>query len=175
MHRRSHPALCRSAALLGLVASLVTVTCVQAAAKNQTTQARHGNLLLALSVGTSGSTVIAHARLTNRGNTAWKYYGGCAPPVLQIQARDANGNHVYGWKPPRVQCFALAVQYLQPHASIQKRARFGAHGTVYVRALVPLQAGKAFQTREIKVILPAAQSSLALDRHPVNSPGLPFP
>lgn len=143
-----------SSAALAVLAWLVAAGDAQAATKTQGTQVRHGNLILRLAVSTSESTVSAEAKLTNSGDKAWRYYGGCAPPIVQIQVRDARGNLVSGWRPPRVQCFALTVKYLKPHGNIQKGVRFSSEGTFYVQVVVPLRVGKSFQTRDIKVVLP---------------------
>lgn len=119
----------------------------------QRSHASYNGLTLVLVTRVSGATVTARAKLTNRGASALEYYGGCAPPVLQIQANDAVGRHVHGWLPPRVRCGALSVLYLAPGASIIRTAHFRAPGIVNVRAVVQVRVTPShlFQTPPLKL------------------------
>jgi len=149
---------------LGLALAFLPAS-VGAAARGQTARAQLGDLILTLSAHATGTTITANARLTNTGGQAWTYYGGCAPPVLQIQARNGANQRVYGWKASRINCHALALLHLEPGASIHKQAMFDTQETVYVRALVPLRSAvpgtsqpavqQKLETREIKVVAPA--------------------
>lgn len=119
----------------------------------QRAHASHGGLKLVLSTRVSGAVVSTRARLTNTSGYPFTYYGGCAPPILQIQARDAAGHHLYGWVPPRVSCLALSVQQLAAGASIQKSARFPILGLTRVRAVVQIKVTPSylFQTHPLNV------------------------
>lgn len=119
----------------------------------QSAHASHDGLRLAVSTRVSGPVVTVHASLTNTSSRPFTYYGGCAPPILQIQARDAAGRHVYGWVRPRVNCLALSVRQLAPGASIRRGARFPILGLTRVRAAVQVKVGLAylFQTRPLNV------------------------
>ncbi len=119
----------------------------------QKAHASHDGLALVLSLRVYSSTVKAQAKLTNTGSSPFEYYGGCAPPIVQIQARDTAGRHVYGWVPPRVNCLALSVQHLAPGASVRTRVHFTIVGPVKVRGVVQVKVGaRLFQTRPITVI-----------------------
>jgi hypothetical protein len=119
----------------------------------QRTYASHDGLTLALSTRISGPVVTAQAKLTNTSSRPFNYYGGCAPPILQVQARDAGGHHVFGWVPPRVNCLALSVRQLAPRASIRRSAHFPILGLTRVRAAVQVKIGSGylFQTRPLNV------------------------
>lgn len=119
----------------------------------QRTHASHGGLMVTLSTRVSGPVVRARARLTNTGSRPFEYYGGCAPPILQIQARDAASHHLYGWLPSRVSCLALAIQHLAPGASIEKSARFPILRPARIRAVIQVKVTPVylFQTRSLNV------------------------
>lgn len=122
------------------------------AAPSRTVQAHHGSLVLSLSVSQRGRTVFAHATLSNRGSRAFTYYGACAPPVVQIQAHDSAGHHVFGWRPPTLRCTALSQLHLNPRAHLRIRAQFRISKSTFVYALVPQgQTGSLFSTRSITV------------------------
>ena len=54
-------------------------------------------------------------------------------------------------------CLAIMIRSLRAGASLTAQARFRAHGTIKVYALVPAQAaqGEAMQTPIIRLTLPA--------------------
>lgn len=116
--------------------------------------ATHGDLVLTLKVSASGATVDARATLTNRGQADFAYFGGCAPPIVQIQARDSSLRHVYGWQKPRTSCFALAKMSLKPGASVKTHARFTIVNAVRVFAQVPrtVDGKKLFATPKVMVV-----------------------
>ncbi len=122
----------------------------------KTARAHYGGLALELQVRMAGSTLVSKVTLTNTGEEAFRYRGGCAPPLAQIQVNDSGGRHVYGWTPPRVQCGAITFLSLAPGSSVHVRARFRIDESVDVRALVPSMAGTSplFRTREIEVSPP---------------------
>ncbi len=141
------------AAILASLSAMVWAAPFTASESVQRTHASHDGLTLVLSTRVSGPMVIARARLTNTAATPLTYYGGCAPPILQIQARDASGHHIYGWIPPRVNCLALSVRHLAPGASVRKSAHFLILGPTRVRAAVQVKVapGYLFQTRPLRV------------------------
>jgi hypothetical protein len=116
--------------------------------------ARQGNLVLRLSVGTSGSTVIAEAKLTNEGSSPWEYtVFGTIPPIL-VRARHESGKDVYRYN-PGIQPQMARLTQLDPRKSLDQQFEFSAHGTVFVQAYLSNQ--ESFHTDEIKVDLPESR------------------
>lgn len=140
-----------------LAATLLPIP-VRAQSGVQVARAQYQGLVLTLRVHTSGSTVFAHATLRNTGADSFTYYGACAPPVLQIQARDSEGQRLYGYKKPRITCHALSVLHLDPGASSSGSAQFSGHGVISTYAKVPTGTSpkKLFTTRALHVTLPAS-------------------
>lgn len=141
------------AAILAMLSGMLWTSPFAGSGPVRRVHASRDGLALVLAARVYGPVVIAQARLTNTASSPFTYYGGCAPPVLQIQTRDAAGHHVYGWVSPRVNCLALSVRHLAPGASIRKSAHFFIHGRVKVRAAVQVKVapGYLFQTRVLTV------------------------
>jgi hypothetical protein len=129
-----------------------------AASAWQTAHAHHHGLALLLRLKTAGSTVVARATLTNDGQQPFRYRGGCAPPIVQIQSNDAAGHDIYGWMPTGVRCGAIVLLTLAPGASVHVHVRFAIRGSGDVRALVPstVDSKPLVQTRSIAVSPAAA-------------------
>ena len=145
-----------SVACLTMLSAMLLPTSVRAQSGYQVARAQYEQLVLTLRVHTSGSTVYARAILRNTGSDPFTYYGACAPPVLQIQARDGDGQRVYGYKKPRITCHALSVLHLDPGASISQSAQFSGHGVISTYAKVPTGTSpkKLFTTCALHVTLP---------------------
>ena len=115
-----------------------------------TVDAREGDLLLQLRVVPSTQGISAEASLTNQGQQPWPYTaGGDLPPLVQIEARDAEGGLVYRWTPPFARAHWRAQRVLEPGESMEQRATIPTQGRVYVRAFVTGRPG--LTTDEIQV------------------------
>jgi len=146
-----------SVACLTMLSATLLPTSVRAQSGYQVARAQYEQLVLTLRVHTSGSTVYARAILRNTGSDPFTYYGACAPPVLQIQARDGDGQRVYGYVKPRITCHALSVLQLDPGTSISQSAHFSGHGDISIYGKVPAGTSqrKLFTTRALSLRLPA--------------------
>lgn len=109
---------------LALLATTGAPSVASSAGSVRTVHAHYGNLVVTLSVRSAGQTVQARARVTNDGSAPYRYTAGCAPPFLQVQAQTLSGHHVFGWAPAQAQCFALAIRFLQPGASLRQKTWF---------------------------------------------------
>lgn len=101
------------------------------------TEIRSGDLVLRLEVGAEGRTVSAVATLENLGSEPWEYtVGGDFPPLVQIEARAADGKAIYEWRRPFFTAHWMRIESLDPGESLTQQAEFEAEGTVYLRAFV---------------------------------------
>jgi len=139
------------------VSAFVTPGPMSADPYYQIARARHGSLVLTLKVHQLPSSVDAIAILSNRGPAVFRYFAGCAPPIVQIQARGAAGQWVFGWRKPRIQCFAISPRSVSPGSSIRTHAHFTMEGTISVFAQVPraLKGKKLFVTSPITLTPPS--------------------
>ena len=139
-----------------LISAMLMPASIHAQSGVQVARAEYQQLELTLRVHTSGSTVYARATLQNTASSPFSYYGACAPPVLQIQARDEQGHRVFGYAKPRISCLALSLMHLGPGQTIIKQARFSANGTITLYAKVPAGSSpkKLFTTPALTVTLP---------------------
>lgn len=117
---------------------------------SQSTEARQGELVLRLTARTEGSTIIAHATLTNESNAPWHYTKFAEPPIL-VRARGAAGQDVYHFDPGIHPHFARRMQ-LEAGSRLEQDVQFNAHGEVYVWAY--LSRADRFKTDELRFDLP---------------------
>jgi hypothetical protein len=136
--------------LLALLPLFWTPHSVSAQTTRSRTTTRDG-LRLTLVVTRSGNAVSAQATVTNIGEFGFDYAGGCAPPLVRVAAYNADGNIVYGYKPPQVQCLAITTAHLLPGQTLTAQTAFTANQTVHVRAVIARMSTIVFRTRAITV------------------------